>query len=77
MNLKQEFDADAFNEPATTDETATPAFPSYQRPAQGVPAQSPLKNSLAVRKVKIRSADLAAAISKSKRARPGTYRFGR
>lgn len=72
MTLRDEAISAKFNEPLSDDPTSTPSFPAYKNTGlQGTHAAFPKAKS-----VKIKSAQLAKAISQSKSARPGRHRWG-
>ena len=83
MNLKQDADADDFNSPSSDDTTSTPSFPTYSRATNltgahiGTPFLQSMKQAMTKAKLMPRSKAVSAAIAKSARARPGTYRFGK
>lgn len=73
MNLTNEATGDSFNEPLSSDESSAPSFPAYRNKAlTGSHALTPFK----VKQVKIKSQQLASAISRSRRARQGGRKWG-
>ena len=73
MNLKQEATGDDFGEPLSSDESSAPSFPAYKNKAlMGSHALTPFKT----RAVKIKSQQLASAISRSRRAKQGGRKWG-
>jgi hypothetical protein len=62
--------ADNFNEPSSTDNTSAPALPQMQQPLPSV--LSKLKKPTKLKNPSI----LAAAIARSKRAKPSTEKWG-